>query len=46
MRKRKNRVEVKFTKYELNILNKKAKKAGLSVGGFIRCLVGKTKHQK
>lgn len=40
MRKRNNLVEVKFTKDELNILNKKAKKAGLSVGGFIRCLVG------
>lgn len=39
MRKRNCRVEVCFTKDELSALTKKAKKAGLSTGGFIRCSV-------
>lgn len=42
MRKRNCRVEVCFTKDELYALSKKAKKAGMSVGGFIRrCVSGK-----
>ena len=36
MRKRNCRVEVCFTKDELSALSKKAKKAGMSIGGFIR----------
>lgn len=36
MRKRNCRVEVCFTKDELTVLSKKAKKAGLSIGGFVR----------
>ena len=36
MRKRNHRVEVCFTKDELSALSKKAKKSGMSVGGFIR----------
>ena len=36
MRKRNCRVEVCFTKDELSVLSKKAKKAGLSIGGFVR----------
>jgi hypothetical protein len=36
MRKRNCRVEVCFTRDELSALSKKAKKAGLSIGGFIR----------
>ena len=36
MRKRNCRVEVCFTKDELIVLSKKAKKAGLSIGGFVR----------
>ena len=42
MIKRNSRVEVRFTKEELNALNKKAKKSGLSVGGFIRCAIEQT----
>ena len=34
MRKRNCRVEVCFTKDELSVLSKKAKKAGLSIGGL------------
>lgn len=36
LRKRNCRVEVCFTKDELTVLSKKAKKAGLSIGGFVR----------
>ena len=36
MRKRNCRVEVCFTKDELSVLSKKAKKAGMSIGGFVR----------
>lgn len=36
MRKRNCRVEVCFTKDELSALSKKAKKSGMSIGGFIR----------
>lgn len=36
MRKRNCRVEVCFTKDELTGLSKKAKKAGMSIGGFVR----------
>lgn len=36
MRKRNCRVEVCFTKDELSALSKKAKKAGMSIGAFIR----------
>lgn len=36
MRKRNCRVEVCFTKDELSLLSKKAKKAGMSIGGFVR----------
>ncbi len=36
LRKRNCRVEVCFTKDELSVLSKKAKKAGLSIGGFVR----------
>ncbi len=36
MRKRNHRVEVCFTKDELSDLTKKARKARLSVGGFVR----------
>ena len=36
MRKRNCRVEVCFTKDELSVLSQKAKKAGLSIGGFVR----------
>ena len=36
MRKRNCRVEVCFTKDELTVLSKNAKKAGLSIGGFVR----------
>ena len=35
MRKRNCRVEVCFTKDELSVLSKKAKKAGLSIGGSV-----------
>jgi hypothetical protein len=36
LRKRNCRVEVCFTKDELSALTKKAKKSGMSIGGFIR----------
>ena len=39
MRKRNCRLEVCFTKDELSDLTKKARKARLSKGGFIRCAV-------
>lgn len=39
MRKRNCRVEVCFTKDELSALSKKAKKSGMSIGGFIRSCV-------
>ncbi len=39
MRKRNCRVEVCFTKDELYDLTKKARKARLSIGGFVRCAV-------
>jgi len=42
VRKRNYRCEVKFTKEELSELHKKARKAGLSVGGFIRRVVKDT----
>ena len=29
-------MKIRFTKAELDMLNKKAKKAGLSIGGFVR----------
>ena len=39
MRKRNCRVEVCFTKDEVSDLKKKAQKAGLSIGEFVRCAV-------
>lgn len=39
MRKRKCRLEVCFTKDELSALTKKARKAHLSLGGFVRSAV-------
>lgn len=39
MTKRNNRLQVTFTKEELNSLKKKAKKSGLSMNGFIRCAI-------
>ena len=39
MRKRNCRVEVCFTKDELSAPSKKAKKSGMSIGGFIRTAV-------
>lgn len=39
MRKRNCRVDVYFTKNELTELTRKARKAGMSVGGFIRNVV-------
>jgi hypothetical protein len=36
LRKRNCRVKVCFTKDELSALSKKAKKAGMSIGGFVR----------
>ena len=42
MIKRNNKLQVTFTKEELNSLKKKAKKSGLSMNGFIRCAIEKT----
>ena len=42
MTKRNNRLQVTFTKEELNALKKKAKKSGLSMNGFIRCAIEQT----
>lgn len=39
MRKRSNRIEVRFTNEELSDLIKKSKKSRLSVGGFVRAAV-------
>ncbi len=39
MRKRNCRLEVRFTKDELSDLTKKARKAGMSNGGFVRHIV-------
>lgn len=39
MPKRNRRVEVRFTQEEYNRLEKKAQRAHMSVGGFIRCCV-------
>ena len=39
LRKRNCRVEVCFTKEELYALSKKAKKSGMSIGGFVRSCV-------
>ena len=39
MRKRNCRLEVRFTKDELSDLSKKARKAGMSNGGFVRHIV-------
>lgn len=39
MRKRTCRLEVRFTKDELSALTKKARKARLSLGGFVRAAV-------
>ena len=42
MTKRNNKLQVTFTKEELNSLRKKAKKSGLSMNGFIRCAIEQT----
>ena len=42
MIKRNNKLQVTFTKEELNSLKKKAKKSGLSMNGFIRCAIEQT----
>lgn len=42
MTKRNNKLQVTFTKEELNSLKKKAKKSGLSMNGFIRCAIEQT----